>query len=86
MAGVGVGGERRADQGSGVPAATVLGPDGDGGYVELAQDVADPDLPRDPTPLFDHEVEGERALELSAPDRRTPGPRKTQGVYLHDRG
>src|SRR5215211_6479062 len=44
LGGVGIRGERGADQGAGVPAPAVLGPYSDGGYVQLAEDVADPDL------------------------------------------
>src|SRR5215210_8638334 len=57
VASVGIGGERGADQGAGVPVPAVLGPYGDGGDVQLAEDVANPDVTGDLTSVFDHQVE-----------------------------
>src|SRR5215203_545272 len=45
--GVRIRGERGADQGAGVSAPAVLGSYGDGGDVQLAENVADPDLAQD---------------------------------------
>src|SRR5919112_857941 len=82
-AGVGKGGERGADQGAGVSTPAVLRSYGDGGYVQLAEDVTDPDLAKDLASIFDHQVETVGTTEFSAPDRRAPGTGEGQGVYLH---
>jgi hypothetical protein len=44
VAGLGKGGKRGADEGAGVSTPAVLRSYGDGGYVQLAEDVTDPDL------------------------------------------
>src|SRR5919107_7379 len=59
-AGVGIGGERGADHGAGVSAPAVLRLYGDGGYVQLSEDVADPDVAEDLATVFDYQVEGVR--------------------------
>ena len=80
---VGIGGERRADQGAGVSAPTVFRSYGDGSYVQLAENVTDSDVAEDLTSVFDHQVEAEGTTELSAPDRRAPRTGEGQSVYLH---
>ena len=64
VAGVGICGERGADQGSGVSASAALGSYGDGGDVQLAEDVADPDVAEDLASIFDHQVEAVGTSEL----------------------
>jgi hypothetical protein len=83
---IGIGVERGADQGAGVSTPAILGLYGDGGYVQLAEDVADPDLANDLASLFEHQVESVGTPELSAPDRRAPGTGEGQSVYFHNGG
>ena len=83
-AGVRVGGEGGLYEHPRVSPATMFRVDGDVRDVQLVEDVADPDLAHDLIPLLQHEVEGERALELAPPDPLAPRFRQRPGVDVHD--